>query len=198
MDTTDFRTPITSSDWDDIHLGIKESTFDGNLDFFCNFDSDTAVSRFVSCSNDSLESGSLTGLSLFLDRQNAHNLIEEFIWVGFLFLCVEKFVNDLGFLDWNRMGVNFFDRLDVVSFNQSAEFSQRHPAVTFVSSAAETASASSAATSATSAKTKSSTISTASSSVSAAASGAVWCSTSWWCVSCWRSLGWCLSLHFCL
>jgi len=67
MDITEFRTPIASSDWDNIHFTIKKSTFDGNLDFFSDFNTDTAMSGFITTSNNSLESGSLTGFSLFLD-----------------------------------------------------------------------------------------------------------------------------------
>ena len=83
------------------------------------------MSSFISTSNNSLESGSLTCLSLFLYRQNAHNLIEEFIALSFSILTflVQKFVNYLSFFDWDRMSIDFFNKFDVSEFHQSTEFS---------------------------------------------------------------------------
>ena len=75
MDTTDLGTPETSSDGDEMHLGVEEGTLDGNLDFLANLDTNTNVTLTVTASNDSLESGSLTGLGLLLNGQDAHNLI---------------------------------------------------------------------------------------------------------------------------
>jgi len=67
MDTTDLRSPITSSDWDDVALGVDQSTLDGNLDFLGNLDSETNVTLSISTGNNSLESSSLSGLGLLLD-----------------------------------------------------------------------------------------------------------------------------------
>jgi hypothetical protein len=67
MDTTDSGTPVTSSDWDDVGLGIKKGTLDGDLNFLGDLDTDTDVTLSVTDSNDCLESGSLTGLGLLLD-----------------------------------------------------------------------------------------------------------------------------------
>jgi len=67
MDTTDFGTPISSSDWDQVALGVNESTLDGNLDFLSALDTNTNVTLSISASNNSLESGSLTGLGLLLN-----------------------------------------------------------------------------------------------------------------------------------
>jgi len=67
MDTTNLGTPITSSDWDDVALGSHQSTLNGNLDFLSGLDSNTNVTLSVTTSNDSLESGSLTGLGLLLN-----------------------------------------------------------------------------------------------------------------------------------
>jgi len=60
-----------------MNLGIKKSTLDGNLDFLGDFDTNTNVSLSITSSNNSLKSGSLTGLSLLLYRKNAHNLIRK-------------------------------------------------------------------------------------------------------------------------
>jgi len=78
MDSTDLGAPITSSDWDKVKLGIKKSTFDGNLDFFGDLDTNTNMTSFVTSGNDGLESCSLTGLGLLLDGEDAHDFIRKF------------------------------------------------------------------------------------------------------------------------
>jgi hypothetical protein len=67
MNSTNSGTPITSTDWDKVQFGINEGTFNGDLDFFADFNTDTNVTISVTTSNDSLETSSLTGLGLFLD-----------------------------------------------------------------------------------------------------------------------------------
>lgn len=67
MDITNLVTPITSSNWNKLEFGMDKGTFDGNLDFFGNLNSKTDVTILISNNDDSLESGSLTGLSLLLD-----------------------------------------------------------------------------------------------------------------------------------
>jgi len=60
-------TPVTSSDWDHLELGINKGSLDGDLDFLADLDTNTNVSVSVTNGADSLESGSLTGLGLLLD-----------------------------------------------------------------------------------------------------------------------------------
>jgi len=96
MDITNSGTPETSSNWDEVDLGIKEGTFDGNLDFLSALDTNTNVTLSITDSNDSLESGSLTGLGLLLDGEDAHDLIGEDS-LGFF----KKGIDDWGFLDWD-------------------------------------------------------------------------------------------------
>ena len=67
MDTTNSGTPISSSDWDNVVLGIKKSTLDGNLDFLGDLDSNSDVTLSVTDGNNSLKSSSLTSLGLLLD-----------------------------------------------------------------------------------------------------------------------------------
>ena len=43
MDITDLRAPVTSSDWDKVHLGINQGTLDSNLHFLGDLDSETDV-----------------------------------------------------------------------------------------------------------------------------------------------------------
>jgi hypothetical protein len=75
MDITDLVTPIASSDWDQGKLSSNESTLDGNLDFLGELDTETDVTVLITDGNDGLESGSLTGLGLLLDRHDLHGLV---------------------------------------------------------------------------------------------------------------------------
>lgn len=171
MDTTDSGTPIASSDWDDVALGINQGALDGNLNFLSNLDSETDVALSISASNDSLESGSLTGLGLLLNRHDAHDLVGELVLhVG------EKSVNDWGFFNGNGVGVDLFERLDLASLDESAELGEWSPLI-LVEAASSAWSASSA-----------STASTSSTSTEASAP-----SSSSWSISCCCG---CLSFHF--
>jgi hypothetical protein len=67
VNITDLVTPITSSDWDKGELGSNEGTLDGDLDFLGSLDTETDVTVHVTACNNSLESGSLTGLGLLLN-----------------------------------------------------------------------------------------------------------------------------------
>jgi hypothetical protein len=108
MDSTNLGTPISSSDWDNVALGVNESSLDGNLDFLGNLDTNTNMTLSVSTSNDSLESGSLSGLGLLLHGENAHDLVGELV------LDVrDKSIDDWGFLDWDGEGVDFLEGVDL-------------------------------------------------------------------------------------
>jgi hypothetical protein len=176
MDTTDSGTPITSSDWDKVDLGIKKSTLNGNLDFFSNLDTDTNVTLSVTGGNNSLESGSLTGLSLLLDGENAHDFVGKFV------LDVsDKSVNNWCFLDWDGVSVDFFKGCDVSGFDESSEFGKWGP---FFLESTSTSSSSSEATSSSSATS----VASSSSASSEASITTFWC---WGTVSGWGSY-WCL------
>ena len=156
MDTTDLGTPITSSDGDELHLGIEESTLDGNLDFFADLDTNADVTLSVTTSDDSLESGSLTGLGLLLDGKDAHDLIRE-LSLGVL----DELISDLVFLDGDGVGVNLLEGSDVSGFDESTELGERVPdlftAATEASGSSATTTAASSSTSATTGTESSST-----------------------------------------
>ena len=78
MHITDSVSPIASSDGDQVQFSINESTLDGNLDFLGDFNTESDVTILITNSNNSLESSSLSSLSLFLDGDNLHDLIGEF------------------------------------------------------------------------------------------------------------------------
>jgi hypothetical protein len=151
MDTSELGTPIASSNGNELHLGVKKSTLDGNLDFFADLDSNTDVTNSVTTSNDSLESSSLTGLGLLLNGKDAHDLIRE-LGLG----VFDKLIDDLMFLDWDGVGIDLFKGSDGSGFDESSELGKRIPdlftAATKTSGSSSTTSAA-AASSSTSAST---------------------------------------------
>jgi len=178
MDGTDLGTPITSSDWDEVDLGINQSTLNGNLDFLGTLDTNTNVTRLVTSGNDGLESGSLTGLGLLLNGEDAHDLINEFT-----LLVGNESLGNLSLLDWDRVSVNFFEGLDLAHLDESSELGKWSPSI-FVSSSSETSwssTSTSTATSAASVSEASASSSATSSSVSAGWGITGWCSTCSWC-----------------
>ena len=90
MDVTDLVTPITTTDWDKLELGIDESALDGDLDFLGDLDSKTDVASHVTDGNNSLEASTLTGLGLLLDGDDLHHIILELVLGAF-----DELVNDL-------------------------------------------------------------------------------------------------------
>jgi hypothetical protein len=130
VDVTDLVTPIASSNWNELELGMDKSTLDSNLDFLSNLDSETNVAILISNDNNCLEAGSLTGLSLLLDRHDLHGLVGELSLVS-----LEKQVNDLGLLDGNGVSINLLEGLDVVVLDESAKLGQGSPFLVISSSA---------------------------------------------------------------
>jgi len=191
MNFTDSGTPVTSSNWDHAKLGIDEGTLDGNLDFLADLDTNTDVSASITNSADSLESGSLTGLGLLLNGEDAHNVIGEDFLKGLALMFVhEESIDDLGFLDWDGSGVHFFERLDLSHLDESTQLGEWHPVLTLAETATASWAATSAATSA--ASIAASSASSEASSASAVASAIT---TGWWSVASWWRLCWCCCVH---
>lgn len=122
MNITNFVTPIASSDWDELELGVDKGTLDGNLDFLGDLDSETDVTILISNGNDGLEAGSLSGLGLLLDRYDFHDFVGE--W-----LTLEEFVNDLRLLDWDGVCVDFLEGTDHAVLDKSAELGLWNPLI---------------------------------------------------------------------
>jgi len=99
VDISDLVSPISSSDWDNVELGVLKTILNGDLDFLGDFDTDSDVSILVSDSNNGLESGSLTSSSLLLDRHDLHDFVTEIL---------EEVIDDLVFFDWQRVSVDLF------------------------------------------------------------------------------------------
>ena len=144
MDITDLVTPIASSDGNERELGSNEGTLDGDLNFLGDFHTESDVTILITNSDDGLESGSLTGLSLLLDGDDLHDLIREFL-LG----SGEELIDDLGFLDGDGVSVDFLKRLDKVVLDESSELGKGSPVlvVTSAASSGSTTSASAAASS---------------------------------------------------
>lgn len=164
VDTTDSGAPITSTDGDEVHLGIDEGALDGNLDFLADLNTETDVTLSVTASDDSLESGSLTGLSLLLDRQDAHDLIRE---LGIS--VIDQSFDDLVFLDGNGVSINLLKRLDMTIFDKTAKLGKRGPLFFAASEATTAGSTSTAAATSTTAPSTGSETSASGGSIS-------WCS----------------------
>jgi hypothetical protein len=177
MDTTDSGTPISSSDWDKVDLSIEKSTLNGDLDFLSDLDTDTDVTLSITGSDDSLESSSLSSLGLLLDGENAHDLIGELV-----FDVTNKSVDDWCLLDWDGVGIDLFERLDVSGFDESSELGEWGP---FFLESTSTSSSSSEATSSSSATS----IASSTSASSEASITTFWC---WGSFSSWGCSDWSL------
>lgn len=187
MDSTDSGTPISSSDWDKVDLGIEKGTLDGNLDLLGALDTDTNVTLSVTDGDNSLESSSLSSLGLLLDGEDAHDLVRELgLGVG------EESVGNWGFLDWDGVGVNLLEGLDLSVLDESSELGEWGPFFLLSSSSTW---ASSSATSAASTAASSSSIAEASASASSASSLTIgWWGSFNWCCDC---VNWCWGVfHF--
>ena len=68
MRLTEVGTPVTTTDGQNAQLGDDDGSTDGSSDFLGGLDSETDVSLGVTNDDDGLESGTLTGTSLLLDR----------------------------------------------------------------------------------------------------------------------------------
>ena len=166
MDSSDSGSPISSSDGEDVELGVNKSTLDGNLDLLGDLDSNTNVTLSVSDSDDDLESGSLTGLGLLLDGENAHNLIRKLgLNVG------EESIGDRGLLDGDGVGVDLFELVDLSVLNESSELGDGSPLVLSSSHSSSSGTTSSSTSATSSSLSESSASGSSSSSGSGSLSG---------------------------
>jgi len=172
---TDSGTPVSSSDWDELHLGVNEGTLDGNLDFLGDLDTNTTVTLSITGGDDSLESGSLTGLGLLLDGKDAHDLVgESGLLVG------NESVDDWGFLDWDGVGIDFLELGDGAHLYESSELGEWVPLFLESTSATWATSSSSASTASSSASIAESSAASTATSSTAFGRGCWWCSALGW------------------
>ena len=77
MGLSDLVTPVSTTDRDDGELGQDDCSTDSSGYFFGALDTKTNMAIEVTNGNESLESGSLTGTSLFLNWHDLKNLVLE-------------------------------------------------------------------------------------------------------------------------
>ena len=119
MGATDFVAPISLSDGNDVEFGHGDGTFDCTLDLFVAFPSKSDVVPLISNDGVGFEAGSLTGLGLFLDGLDLHDL--------FLDVLAQEGVNDFLLLDGDGESEDIVDIVDFLALDQSAEFGDGFP-----------------------------------------------------------------------
>lgn len=119
MGSTEFVSPISLSDGDDVELGHSDGSLDGSLDFLVAFPSETDVVLLITDNSIGFEAGSLTGLGLFLDGFDLDNL--------FLKAACQELVNNFLFLDGDGESEDVDDVVDESMLDQSAEFGDGSP-----------------------------------------------------------------------
>ena len=119
MRSSDLVTPISSSDWDQVELSISDGSLDSDLDFFCELKSNGDMSLFVSNSDDSFESGSLSSSGLLLDGSDLHDLIFEFL--------SDDSVDDLLFLDGDGEEIDLLKSGNLSGLNESSKLGDGNP-----------------------------------------------------------------------
>ena len=173
MDTSDLVSPVASSDGEEGELGGDEGTLDGDLDFLGDLDSETDVTVVVTDGDDGLKAGSLSGLGLLLDGDDLHDLVGEgdggTIGLG----LGDEGIDNLVLLDWDGVGVDLLEGLDVLGGDESSELGLGGP---LFLAGTSTATGTTAASTATEATTTSTTVSILSgSSISASGGGCCSC-----------------------
>lgn len=105
-------TPVSPPDGDDAQLGDNDGSPDSSGDLLGALDSETDVTVKVTDGDESLESGSLTGRGLLLDRGDGHDLVLQ---VG------KELVDDLVLLDGEREEVDLLHGLDLAVVHETTE-----------------------------------------------------------------------------
>jgi hypothetical protein len=134
---TKVGTPVTTTNGDNGKLGKDDTTTDSGSNFLSTLDTQTNMTIFVTNDNKGLETSTLTGSGLLLNRHDLHDLISE---LG------KEVINDLVLLDREREKVDFFNRLDLVSLDETTELGNGNPLVLLLSTTATTATGSTTTT----------------------------------------------------
>eukprot|EP01083_Nonionella_stella_P173041 595642_1 len=144
--------PVSTTYRGYIELGGGDGSTDSSGYLRGTLDSKTNVSGTISKGNEGLETGTLSGRRLLLNRHDLHNLIVQ--------LLLEEVVDNLGLLDGNGEEEDLLDGSDLALLYETAELGDGSPdvlvAVSASASAAPAASAissASASTAATSSET---------------------------------------------
>lgn len=138
MRFTELGSPVSATDRDNGELGEHDGRADRVCDFLRALDTESDVTVAVTDHNSGLESGSLTGTGLLLDRLHLQNLVLE--------SSSEKVLDNFGFLDRQREAVDLAEGENLTIFNQTSKFRDRHPYFLVVAPASTAASTTTTAT----------------------------------------------------
>ena len=119
MGAADFVAPISLSDGNDVEFGHGDGTFDGTLDLFVAFPSESDVVPLVSNDGVGFEAGSLTGLGLLLDGLDLHDLLLD--------VLTQEGINDFLLLDGDGESEDIVNIVDFLALDQSAELGDGFP-----------------------------------------------------------------------
>jgi hypothetical protein len=101
---TEVGTPVTTTNGQNAELGNDDSSADGGSDFLGGLNSETDVALAVTNDDNGLESGTLTGTGLLLDRLDL--LVESYQRCSFVSMNLENLrMIEPGFL--NQLSENF-------------------------------------------------------------------------------------------
>jgi hypothetical protein len=128
--STKVGSPVTTTDGDDGKLGEDNSTTNSGSNFLGTLDTQTNMTVFVTNDNEGLETSTLTSSGLLLNRHDLHD---------FILKLGKEVINDLILLDGKREEIDFFNRLDLVSLDETTEFGDRNPFVLFFSTTSTSA-----------------------------------------------------------
>merc|ERR1711937_402038 len=117
-------TPITATNRDDRKLSQDDSSTNSSSNFLGAFYPETNMTIEVSNGNESLESSSLTGTSLLLDRHNFENLILE--------SRSQEEINDFKLLDGKREKIDIFKSLYFHVLHETSKLGDRNPFLVFL------------------------------------------------------------------
>uniref|UniRef100_A0A1L8EB92 Uncharacterized protein n=1 Tax=Haematobia irritans TaxID=7368 RepID=A0A1L8EB92_HAEIR len=151
MGFTDFVTPVTTTHRHYRQFSQDDGTTNGSSNFLAALNTQSNVTVVVTNSNESLEAGTLTSTSLFLDRHN----LQYFIAQG----RSQEEINDFELFNGQRVQVDFFQGVNFAITNQTAQFGDWNPflGVFFATTSTTASTATSASTTSTTTRTKSST-----------------------------------------
>ncbi len=116
---TDLVTPITTSNWDDRQLSQNDGATNSSGNFLAALNAQSNVSIWITDGNESLESGSLTSTSLFLDRHDFQDFVTQ--WT------TQEEIDDLELFDGQGVQVNFLQGTDLCFTNQTAQLGDWSP-----------------------------------------------------------------------
>jgi len=72
---TGVKTPVTTTNWNKVHLGVDDTSTDSGGNFTSALDTQTNVAISITDSDVALEASALTSGGLLLDRHDLHDFV---------------------------------------------------------------------------------------------------------------------------